>query len=296
MATLQILEHFLQGKYASRSCGTETEYYALWHDLGIDTLTPINCAITGALLADRLSWVFTAGYQATLRNAFPFLPPGGWAAFAATEDLDDGQPYTGTTLSDDGYRYILNGHKSWVAHSRLVDHLIVTVNDPQGDKRRVRGLIIERGRNGVTLTHRERPAFLGAMSQGFAKFENTPGDRMEVFEFEPIRQFGRTEAKFVMLACTAFLLTRAGSSSELQDRLLAIGAALLSFLDESETSRQVYGSIDREFQRCVDRFEQQVDTGAIVDYESDRRLFRMYTDRIQRRVDYAKSEVGDATA
>ena len=293
MATLGILEKYFYGDYAAVSCVTEQAYYALWHDRGIDALAPADSAIAGALLADRLPWVFTAGYQATLRNAFPTLPPGGWAAFVATEDEQDAQTHPGTTLSQDGHQYRLNGHKLWVAHSQLVDHLIVTVNDPAGDKHKARGLIIERQRSGVTLTDRDQPDFLRVMSQGFAEFENTPVGPSEVFEFEPIRQFGRTEAKFVMLASTAFMLARTGVGSELQDRLFAIGAALLTLLNETETSRQVYGSIDREFQRCVDSFEQHTDTKLIDDYEADRRLFRMYTDRIQRRVGYAKREASE---
>jgi alkylation response protein AidB-like acyl-CoA dehydrogenase len=107
---------------------------------------PTDGAIAGALLADRLPWVFTAGYQATLRNAFPALPDGGWAAFVATEDEQVPRAHPGTTLTGDGQRYLLNGHKSWVTHSQVVDRLIVTVNDPAGDKRRARGLISE-GRN-----------------------------------------------------------------------------------------------------------------------------------------------------
>ncbi len=285
--TLEVLERFLQGRYAPVSCATEKAYYDLWHERGIDALTPEDAAIAGALLADRLPWVFTAGYQATLRNAFPTLPPRGWAAFVATEDT---QTHAGTTLREDGDRYRLNGHKLWVAHSQVVDHLIVTVNDPGGDKRRARGLIVERGRSGVTLTHRDEPGFLAAMSQGFAKFENAPIAPSELFEFEPIRQFGRTEAKYVMLAGTAFMLARTREGSELQDRLFATGSALLALLGESQTSRQVYGSIDREFQRCVESFEQHVDTTAIGDYDADRRLFRMHTDRIQRRVGYAKQD------
>ena len=296
MASLQVLEKFLQGEYAVQSCATEKDYYALWHARGIDALAPTDCAVAGALVADRLPWVFTAGYQATLRNAFPALPLQGWAAFAATENAHDVQAHPGTTLSEDGDRYILNGHKSWVAHSKLVDYLIVTVNDAQDDKRRARGLIIERRRPGLTLTHRTQPSFLRAMSQGFAKFENTPVKRAEVFAFEPIRQFGRTEAKFVMLAATAFMLAHTNEVRDLQDRLFATGAGLLTLLTENETSQQVYGGIDREFQRCVDSFEQKANTSAIVDYKADRRLFRMYTDRIQRRVGYAKSETRDATA
>ena len=209
MATFDVLERHLDGRYATVRCATEADYYAVWHERGLAGMAATDAALAGGLLADRLAWVFTAGYQATLRNAFPTLPAGGWAAFAATEDAHDREAHPGTTLSEDADCYILNGHKSWVAHSRCVDHLIVTVNDVNGDKRRARGLIIERGRAGVTLSHRQQPGFLASMSQGFAKFENTPVAPPEVFEFAPIGLFGRTEAKFVMLAAAAFMLARA---------------------------------------------------------------------------------------
>jgi hypothetical protein len=40
MAALHVLEQFLQGDYAATSCGTEKDYYASWHERGIDTLPP----------------------------------------------------------------------------------------------------------------------------------------------------------------------------------------------------------------------------------------------------------------
>ena len=290
MATFDVLERYLRGEYAAVPCAREADYYTVWHERGLDGMAATDAALAGGLLADRLPWVFTAGYQATLRNAFPALPAGGWAAFAATEDTHDRDAHPGTSLVEDADRCMLNGHKSWVAHSRCVDHLIVTVNDVDGDKRRARGLIIERSRSGVTLSHREQPGFLASMSQGFAKFENTPVVPGEVFEFAPIGLFGRTEAKFVMLAAAAFMLARASIRSALQGRLFATSGALLTLLGERETSRQVYAGIDREFQHCVDLFEQQVNTATIVDYAADRRLLRMYTDKIQRRAEYAKQE------
>lgn len=290
MVNLTSLEQFLNGAYAPVKCITEKDYYRLWHERCIGNLAPIDIAIVGSLLADRLPWVFTAGYQATLRNAFKSLPLGGWAAFAATENTHNPQAYPGTTLRDDAQGYLLSGHKSWVAHSAIVDYLIVTVNDPGGDKRRAQGLIIERERAGLTLTQRGQSRFLARMSQGFAEFEDTPIKQSEIFEFESIRQFGRTEAKFVMLASAVFLLARTNASNELQDRLFTVITSLITLLSESETSAQVYGRIDREFQRCVDVFEKDADLHHLPEYDADRRLFRMYTDRIQRRVSYAKQD------
>ncbi|MFT4583559.1 MAG: hypothetical protein ACI915_003197 [Gammaproteobacteria bacterium] len=291
MTALQTIEKYLGGDYQITPCETEADYYALWAARNIGDLPQQACAIAGAMLADRLPWVFTAGYQATLRSAFPMLPQGGWAAFAATEDTVDSAAHPGTTLASANGAYKLNGTKAWVAHSAAVDHLIVTVNDPTGDKCKARGLIVERDRAGVRLTHRDKPGFLSAMSQGFANFNDVQIAPNEIFEFEAIRQFGRSEAKFVTLAASAFMLARTEEATELHDRLINTVAAIGSLLAEQHTSRQVYASIDREFQRCVDIFEQQVAVDGIPDYAADRKMFRMYSDRIQRRRDYAKRDI-----
>lgn len=289
--SLATIERFYAGAYTTRTCVSEQDYYDLWHACGLHTMSPGDSAIAGALLADRLPWVFAAGYQATLHNAFPGLPRAGWAAFAATEDSADPVRHPPVSLDAAASDCALNGCKAWVAHSRLVDHLIVTINDPAGDKRAARGVIVARDRPGISLSHRESPQFLAAMSQGFVRFECTPVEPGAVFGFEAIREFGRTEAKFVTLAGAAFLLARSARDSALHDRLVAVVAALLALLAEHDTSRQVYAAIDREFQRCVDEFERTTATDQIPAYAADRRLFRMYTDRIQRRQAYAQAEV-----
>lgn len=292
MISLGSVEAFLEERYPIERADSEREFYDLWHRYGLNDLPPIEMAIAGALIADRLPWVFASGYQATLRNAFPALPPQGWAAFAATEDSHDPEAHPGTRLSNDGDDFYLNGNKSWVGHSKVLDHLIITVNDPGGDKYKAQGMIVARGAKGVTLTHREEPKFLKAMSQGFANFTNTPVKKNQVFKFEPIRQFGRSEAKFVTLAATAFMLARSRNDANFADRLITVASGLTALISEEKTSRQVYGALDREFQRCVDYFETSADTSAIADYTADQRMFRMYTDRIQRRVGYARSEAG----
>lgn len=288
--SLATIEQFLETARTPPACPTEQSYYDLWHARGLYALPPGDSAITGGLLADRLAWVFAAGYQATLRNAFAGLPPRGWAAFAATEDSADPAAHPPVTLDGDSPDYTLNGCKAWVAHSRLVDHLIVTINDPGGDKRAARGVIVERDRDGVSLSHRESPGFLAAMSQGFARFERTPVEQGTVFAFEAIRQFGRTEAKFVMLAACAFLIAHTDRATALHDSLVALAAGILALLAETDTSRQVFAAIDREFQACVDRFEDTTATTQIPDYAADRRLLGLYTARIQRRQAYAQAE------
>lgn len=298
MVSLAPLERLLEGRYADVPYAPdEATWHDLWEARELDALPPVAAAVSGGALADRLAWVFAAGYQATLRNAFPMLPPGGFASFVANEDARDPERHPGTTLAADGSHLRLDGCKVWVGHSRLVRHLVVTVNDAAGDKRRARAVIVTRDAPGVHLTHRETPGFLPAISQGYARFDGTPVAADTVIDFEPIRQFGRTEAKFVMLAACAFMLARLPAASTARDAGYAVAAGLVALLGEAETSRQVYGAIDRAYLALADRFEREVDTAVIPGYTDDARLFRLYTARIQRRVGYAVDEVAarDAT-
>jgi hypothetical protein len=287
MSDLSSLERLLEDRFAPVPCASEADFHALWLARGYDALAPVAAAVAGGAVADRLAWVFAAGYQATLRNAFTTLPPRGWAAFVATEETREPERYPGTTLSVDGDSLRLDGCKLWVGHSRLAEHLVVSINDPAGDKQRARAVIVARDAPGVVLTHRDTPGFLPAISQGYARFEGTPVVPGDVIAFEPIRQFGRTEAKFVMLAASAFMLARLPATSTARDGGYAVAAALVALLGEATTSRQVYGAIDRTYQALADAFEREVDVAALPGDAADLRLLRMYTARIQRRVGYA---------
>ena len=129
------------------------------------------------------------------------------------------------------------------------------------------------------------------MSQGFARFDNTIIPPHDILEFEPIRQFGRTEAKFVMLACTGFMFRHAApGDAGLRDHLTVVAGAFESLLREQTTSRQAYGAVERQFQHTVAQFEQSADTQGIPGYERDKRLLRMYSAKIQRRAGYARAE------
>ena len=61
--------------------------------LGLDSLTAQ--AVKGGLLADRMAWVFVAGYQCALRHTFSELPADGIAVFAVSEDRKNDPPLPG---------------------------------------------------------------------------------------------------------------------------------------------------------------------------------------------------------
>ena len=84
-----------------------------WTKAAAPLPTPPAMAITGGAIADRLAWVFVAGYQAANRRVFPELPVDGWAAYLVSEDRNGELP--GVTAAPNDGGFLLNGHKTWLA-------------------------------------------------------------------------------------------------------------------------------------------------------------------------------------
>ncbi|MDP6342951.1 MAG: hypothetical protein QF491_05405, partial [Alphaproteobacteria bacterium] len=79
MSTAALIERFLAGELAGTEAPDEAAWYGLWCGADLGALPPPIAALHGGLLADRLAWVFVAGYQAAVRSVFPEVPSTGWA-------------------------------------------------------------------------------------------------------------------------------------------------------------------------------------------------------------------------
>ncbi len=281
MSTGETIERLLTGELRSRKAPDEAAWHAIWQDERLGSLDPTVSALTGGMLADRLPWVFVAGYQSAIRTVFPEVPATGWAAFAATENRDDPSVDAGLQLTSDGREMRLNARKSWIAQSRLVEHLVVTARDGAETTACV---LVRRDQPGVTLTHRDAPRFLGAMSQGYAVFENVRIAPEHVFSGDRIRRFGRNEPAFVMLAGVGFLLSRlAGADASLAASLADLARGLAAECDTPDPSPPALARLDRSLQDCIGQFAEVVDAGAIPNWAEDNRLLSMYSERLQKR-------------
>lgn len=258
----------------------ESAFRALWNDKGLDTLTPAEMARCGGALADRLAWVFISGYQAAVRYVFPEIPGGGWAAFAASEDQKNPEENPPLLIENGVKGLILNGTKSWVAQSRHVDHLVVTARDKT---EAVLSFVVDAHAPGISLSHRDEASFLQAMSQGYARFEGfvVTGDQLPD---DRIKLFMRSESRFIMLACSAFLHAHAVE----QDGQLKRDAAMLErdfFVVATRdhiTSREL-ADLDDRLQALGARFSDTAMSGNIPDWEADKSLLAMYSKGIQAR-------------
>jgi hypothetical protein len=197
-------------------CPTEVDWHEQWRIGEISSHPPLVVALIGGALADRLDWVFHAGYQGMMRYAFPCCPQSGWASYLVAEDKTGEFP--GAVLTMSAGNGILAGFKSWVAASEHVDHLLVKAR--RGDEELI--VLLAADDAGVKLRSREQPGFLPDLSQGFAAFEDVPVTSDQVFPLAQLHEnFSYAEALHVLVALNAFMISQVLKTDEDVDILQA---------------------------------------------------------------------------
>ena len=221
----ELVDGVLAGTIVAQTAQTESDYHGLWvsHEIGVhDAL--VTAALGGAL-ADRLAWVFVAGYQATIRRCFPELSrESGWCAFVNTEDQTGALP--GTTLTGAAGKRRLSGWKGWVAGADHVDRLLVSASHNQ-----VPFVVVRRDQPGVMIESGSQKSYLSEMVQGRAHFDDVVIDEDQVIGDErtfPV--FRSAESAYVRVALAAFILSQA-RRLDAPPSLIAGAAAALFSLD-----------------------------------------------------------------
>ena len=282
------------GGYQPEAAPDENTWNEVWKTKDVSSNDTMTTALIGGALADRLAWVFHAGYQGMMRYAFPFCPRKGWASYLVAEDKTG--EYPGTTLSKAENGRILSGFKSWVAASDHVDHLVVQVAGSDDNTL----VLVERDDQGVSLSSREKPGFLGDLSQGFAAFENVFIDQSLIFSSEKLHpNFSQSEPLHVLTALNAFMLSQtlalegndsiqkaASRSLKKAGDLVARGAVDDEFflgiadLDEETTETA------RSFEAFVgNRNEQMLEA-----WQKDRGLVNMFSRGLQKRAKWLREK------
>jgi hypothetical protein len=277
VAAAEILDQVLCGERMTVTIENEAACYQAWQTMGFASMAPTEMALRAGLMADRPAWVFIAGYQAAVRTVFPELKTDGWAAFAATENNDEANHYPGTTLCHADGKILLSGQKSWVAQSRQVDQIVVTINSTDIPSQSV---LVDRHAPGVVLSHRPAPKFLADMSQGFAAFNNVEIEQGGLVEEDRRPAFLGCEPKFVLLAAAAFLLIR--SKDEQIPALVSLVLSLANYCQSGREHAQTLVALDRLLQ---DQLALISNTSTIPNWQTDSRLFSMYSSGIKRRAD-----------
>ena len=115
--------------------------------------------------------IYAFGSEEQRRKYLPKLASGEWVgAFGLTEPNHGSDP--GGMLShfeDKGNHYLLNGSKMWITNSPIADVGVVWAKDEKGI---VRGLIVEKGMEGLTAPETKNKWSLRASITGEFVFDN----------------------------------------------------------------------------------------------------------------------------
>ena len=96
MTQSEVYESPVDGGLARVEAVSEAAYHDAWVEHALPREPDLLAmAISGGLIADRLAWVFVAGYQAACRHVFPTATLRSWVSYAATEDRENDPPLPG---------------------------------------------------------------------------------------------------------------------------------------------------------------------------------------------------------
>lgn len=266
----QLLAAISERRGSTPRCAAEADYHQLWlRDLGAAEDRHAN-AVLGGVLADRLAWVFIAGYQQAIRQCFD-LSVAGWLAYCASEDRTGKLP--GVTVSDTKNGRILNGNKTWVAAVEHLDALVVAVG-----RSPTQHFLVDADAPGLRLSARTTPGFLPDLSQGFAEFTGVQvgADLTRA----PGPPFHILEAVAIYSAFCGFVL--ANCSSIKTQRMMSIIVQAADLWGRRLNGETVAGlkALDQQLQTLAAELDESVQR-EIPRWVEDRRLISMYSKGIQ---------------
>ncbi|MDA0273547.1 MAG: hypothetical protein O3C68_09890 [Proteobacteria bacterium] len=255
----------LEYQTPARQCEGEADYHRFWTAQLDESWSAEETAFAGGLIADRLSFLFIAGYQAAVRRTFN-LANRTWTALAVSEDRSTDNSRPGLTESSGR----VNGFKTWVASSRFAEDLIVSVDTTQF-------YVANRNTPGLSLSHKNAPGFLGDMSQGVAEFNDVAVSNLQPLGGLDLKPFAKREPLYLYVAFCGFLHRRGiHDVTSLLDDLLNIASG--DFTDP--THKALFATTDTSISEIFSELEPGLFAG---NYEKDKGLMSLYSKVIQKR-------------
>lgn len=240
--------------------------------------SPIDRAIVGGLLADRLGYAFASGYREALVALVPSIPDVGVTILSATEAGGVKPSAIKTALEDRGGQLTLTGEKKWATLlsspsepgglATQAVHLLVAAARGVDDRGRTRLAMVRvpATRAGVSIRTMPAPSFTPELPHAEVSLvdvavdpsEVLPGDGWDVY----LKPFRTVEDVFVHAALLGYLVgaaRRAGLPRALLEEAFALVALTRALAAEdpraSSTHIALAGAIDAA-KRLVSRVDE----------------------------------------
>ena len=199
---------------------------------------PIERAIAGGVLADRIGYAFASGYQAALTALVPSLDPLRVASFCVTEPNGNHPRAIETRLEHDGAIVVLTGEKRWSTMAPVADVLVVVARrgtDAQG-RPELAAVRVPRETPGLDVRAMPPPPFVPEVLHAELTLSGVrlpedhvlPGDGFVSYS-KAFRTVEDLHVNMAVLAYGAAVAARKGFSESIRERaaaLLLSGCAL----------------------------------------------------------------------
>ena len=144
---------------------------------------PIDRAIAGGFLSDRVGYAFAAGYEAALMRLVPSLPQRSIVSICVTEEKGGhpGMIKSKLQKAPGENTWVLNGSKKFITLAGAADLFLVaaitgtvaTTTGTAPDKKNIIRLVqVERNSPGIELTPMPDLAFVPEINHGALTFHN----------------------------------------------------------------------------------------------------------------------------
>jgi acyl-CoA dehydrogenase len=197
--------------------------------------SPVDRAIAGGAVSDRIGYAFASGYQAALVALVPGLPADGAASFCVTEEGGN-RPRNILSRLGPGApgRRVLTGTKRWSTMAPLATTLVVIANAGTRDDGRpvLAGVRVPVTAKGLTVTEMPSPPFVPEVTHaelGFhgvevAESDVLPGDAYDEY-VKPFRTVEDLHVQAGLLGYVTAVAFRHGFPETVRERLVALVVA-----------------------------------------------------------------------
>jgi acyl-CoA dehydrogenase len=295
---LKILDWIL----STRSDMTQTQLPSLndWKKLFLQNCSdweePVDCAIMGGFIADRVAYAFAAGYRTALSCLVPLLPVNQIVAFCVTEEGGAHPRAIHTRFKEiqggtgKEQRWSLTGIKQFASMADEADMLIVAASmgiDPEG-KNQIRMVLIDRDARGITVETMKDIPFVKEISHGLIRLDNVevgesqllPGDGYVRY----IKPFRTIEDLHVLAAILGYLFRVASLYSWprlLMEQMLILLVSVRTLALADPTAPDVHiaiGGFQKQMDDLLEVIEphwSQTDEETRIGWERDSALMRV---------------------
>ncbi len=210
-----VVGYLLKAPVEVAECRDVAAWWPQYCGLAAIWRNPMDRAIAGGFVADRVGWAFAGGYQAALHALFARAPEDRIAALCVTEADGNSPKAIQSVLRRDGSGWLLNGAKRWTTLGPAGGLFYVAARDAEasGERAAIRVVRVASDTPGVTVQPMPPTRFVPEVPHAQLRFEAVrladdallPGDGYDDY----VKRFRTVEDLHVNAAVVAYLVREA---------------------------------------------------------------------------------------